>query len=67
MKNRTEESVRPAAIAAPLLLALFALHTFLLMGVGTWSDLAMSGEDFGSALYYAREGVLAAGFLFKFI
>ena len=63
VKNTTAESARPAAVAAPLLLALFALHTFLLMGVGTWSDLAMSGEDFGSALYYTREGVLAAGFL----
>lgn len=41
----------------------FALHTFLLMGTGTWSDLAMAGEDFGTALYYVREGVLAAGFL----
>ncbi|MBQ9043966.1 MAG: helix-turn-helix transcriptional regulator [Eggerthellaceae bacterium] len=47
----------------PLLLALFALHTFLLMGTGTWSDLAMAGEDFAWALYYVREGVLAVGFL----
>ena len=49
--------------ALPLLTALFSLHTFLLMGTGTWSDLAMAGEDFGSALYYVREAVLAAGFL----
>ena len=49
--------------ALPLLTALFSLHTFLLMGTGTWSDLAMAGEDFGSALYYAREAVLATGFL----
>lgn len=47
----------------PLLLLLFALHTFLLMGTGTWSDLSMAGEDFGPTLYYVREGVLAAGFL----
>lgn len=46
-----------------LLTALFALHTFLLMGTGTWSDLAMAGEEFGTTLYYVREGVLAAGFL----
>ena len=49
--------------ALPLLTALFSVHTFLLMGTGTWSDLAMAGEDFGSALYYTREAVLAAGFL----
>ena len=47
----------------PLLLLLFALHTFLLMGTGTWSDLAMAGEDFGPTLYYAREAVLVVGFL----
>ena len=45
-----------------MLLAL-ALHTFLLMGTGTWSDLAMVGESFAATFYYAREGVLAAGFL----
>ena len=47
----------------PLLLLLFALHTFLLMGTGTWSDLAMVGEEFGSTLYYAREAALVAGFV----
>ena len=46
-----------------LLVLLFALHTFLLMGTGTWSDLAMTGEDFATTLYYVREGMLAAGFL----
>ena len=46
-----------------LLSLLFAVHTFLLMGTGTWSDLAMAGEDFATTLYYVREGVLAAGFL----
>lgn len=62
--NAREHNVAPAAtLSLTLLTALFGLHTFLLMGTGTWSDLAMAGEDFGTALYYAREGVLAAGFL----
>ena len=54
---------RNTASVLLLLTLMFALHTFLLMGTGTWSDLAMAGEDFGTMLYYVREGVLAAGFL----
>ena len=62
--NAREHDAAPAAtLSLTLLTSLFGLHTFLLMGTGTWSDLAMAGEDFGTALYYVREGALASGFL----
>lgn len=49
---------------APLLEgALFASHTFLLMGTGSWSDLATMSESFNTVLYYAREVALLLGFL----
>ena len=65
MGAQVRENEKEIAVTAtlPLLTALFALHTFLLMGAGTASDLTMAGADFGTALYYTREGVLAAGFL----
>ncbi len=54
---------RGAATPLVLLMALFALLLFMLMGAGTWSDLVVAGEDYALTLYYAREGVLAASFL----
>jgi len=60
---REENILQGEAAGLPLLVLLFALHTFFLMGTGMWSDLSMAGEGFATMLYYAREGVLAAGFL----
>lgn len=51
------------APTARLAAVAFALFTFLLMGTGTWSDLALMGQDLALPVYYLRELMLAAGFV----
>ncbi len=64
MRMDARNNVRAGgAPTARLAAATFALFTFLLMGMGTWSDLALMGQDLALPVYYLRELMLAIGFV----